>query len=191
MIEVELFGIIIGLIGAAITGAFVVVLVDFIVSCCRNKKQKEEKEVHDAEKEGTVPENKFIDEAVKNSIIRGLNSVTCKYQQMDKHLTSDEYLAFERAKEIIKDYAFSGAELQQYKAWRDAKNKTVCKKQCPNCAGVWKEESIDVTEKLTVQVVFYPKARKLVVEAQALRYRLFDRQEYPINYCPWCGRKLK
>lgn len=190
MIEVELFGIVIGLIGAAITGAFVVVLVDLIVSCCRDKKQKEEKEVRDAEKEGTVPENKFIDEVVKNSIIRGLNSVTCKYQQMDKHLTSDEYLAFERAKEIIKDYAFSGAELQQYKAWKDAKTKTIRKKPCQNCASLWKEESVDVTKKLRVQVVFYPEARKLVIDTQALRYGLFDRQEYPINYCPWCGRKL-
>lgn len=191
MIEVNLLGIIIGLIGAGVTGALLTVFIYLIAIHCRNKKLKEEKAAPDAEGEETIPENKFIDEAVKNSIIRGLNSVLCKYRQMDKHLTPDEYVAFERAKEIIKDYAFSGAELQQYKAWKDAKSKTVRKKPCQNCASLWKEESIDITEKLTVQVVFYPQARKLIVEAQAPRHGLFNRQEYPINYCPWCGRKLR
>lgn len=190
MNEVNLLGIIIGLIGAGVVGALLTVFIYLIAIHCHGKKQKE-RTVCEVEGEETVPENKFIDEAVKNSIILGLNNVLCKYHRLDQHLTPDEYAAFERAKEIVKDYAFSGAELEQYKAWRDAKSKTVRKKPCPNCAGVWKEESIDVTEKLTVQVVFYPEARKLVVEAQALRYGLFDRQEYPINYCPWCGRKLK
>ena len=70
-------------------------------------------------------ENQFIDEAIQNKIVRAINNLTVKLLLVNEHLSMEDYAAIERAKEIIKNYVLTGAEIEQYRAWAKEKDKRV------------------------------------------------------------------
>ena len=135
-------------------------------------------------------ENQFIDEAVQNKIIRGINSLTTKLILANEHLTMEDYAAIERAKEIIKNYVLTSAEIEQYRAWAKEKDKRVKKKPCKACEREWVKPSLEYNGSVTVLTThFRPSAKTITVEANPLRSN-YCQQVYYIRYCPWCGRKL-
>ena len=135
-------------------------------------------------------ENQFIDEAIQNKIIRGIDSLTAKLILANEHLTMEDYAAIERAKEIINNYVLTGAEIEQYRAWAKEKNKRAEKKPCKVCEREWVERSLEDNGRVTALTThFRPSAKTITVEANPIR-SISYLQEYHIRYCPWCGRKL-
>lgn len=135
-------------------------------------------------------ENQFIDEAIQNKIVRAINNLTVKLLLVNEHLSMEDYAAIERAKEIIKNYVLTGAEIEQYRAWAKEKDKRVKKKPCKVCEREWVEQSLEDNGSVTVLTThFRPSAKTITVEANPIR-SMYCQQVYHIRYCPWCGRKL-
>lgn len=135
-------------------------------------------------------ENQFIDEAIQNKIVRGIDSLAAKLILANEHLTMEDYAAIERAKEIINNYVLTGAEIEQYRAWAKEKNKRAEKKPCKVCEREWVERSLEDNGRVTALTThFRPSAKTITVEANPIR-SISYLQEYHIRYCPWCGRKL-
>lgn len=135
-------------------------------------------------------ENQFIDEAIQNKIIRGIDSLTAKLILANEHLTMEDYAAIERAKEIIKNYVLTGAEIEQYRAWAKEKDKRVKKKPCKVCEREWMEWSFEDNGRIMALTThFRPSAKTIAVETSPIRSN-YCKQVYHIRYCPWCGRKL-
>ena len=135
-------------------------------------------------------ENQFIDEAIQNKIVRGIDSLAAKLILANEHLTMEDYAAIERAKEIINNYVLTGAEIEQYRAWAKEKNKRAEKKPCKVCEREWVERSLEDNGRVTALTThFRPSAKTITVEANHIR-SISYLQEYHIRYCPWCGRKL-